>query len=204
MRELVDTIRRLVAVEIQRYFVAQGPGKRYGNVTAWDPKKHAAKVTIQPEGIVSNWIPVSSEFIGNGWGLVAALSVGDQVEIHWPEGGINQASITRRVFDNRNPPPQAAQQAKSGEYYLVDKAGSVLAMTVDGKLSIAGKVELDLSGPTIKINATTEVDVTAPTINATATSTATVRAPSVVVSNGGATQAVKLADGSNSTVLKAQ
>ena len=189
MHQLLSTIRQVVQAEVARLFAAREPAKRYGNIEVYDPKKHAARVIIQPEGVLSNWIPVSSEWIGNGYGVLAPLGKGDQVEIHWPEGGINEASITRRLYDQRNPPPQQAQNAQQGEYYIVDKAGSVLAMTQNGTMSIAGKVELDLSGATIKLTATTAVTVSAPT---------------VTISNGGTTQSVKLADGSNSTVLKAQ
>ncbi len=152
MQALLNTIRAIVVQEVRRVLSAQGPAKRYGNVVQWDPKKHAAKVRIQPEGIVTNWIPVSSEFIGNGFGVVAALGADDQVEIHWPEDGINEASITRRLFDARNAVPDWAQNAQPGEYYLGDKAGSLLSMTLDGKFTLAGKAEIDLVGaPTINV-----------------------------------------------------
>ena len=173
MRELVDTIRRLIVDEMERYFAAQEPSKRYGNIAAWDPKRHAVKVTIQPEGIDSNWIPLSSEFIGNGWGMVFGPSVGDQVEIHWPEGGINEASASRRVFDTRNPPPKAAQQAKAGEAYLVAKFGSSFTITHDNSNneSMAHKAQHSYSAdaPTANFGADSSTTQTANLGNTSAT-----------------------------------
>jgi hypothetical protein len=67
----------------------------------------------------------------------------------------------------------------------------VLKGTVDGNGVLTG-IEIDIGDTnttTVKIKGSTKV---------------TVQAPEVDISNGGTLQPVKLADGTNSTVLKAQ
>ena len=47
-------------------------GTRQGTVTAYDPDNYAVKVQLQPTGEETGWIPLSSPWVGNGWGLAAA------------------------------------------------------------------------------------------------------------------------------------
>lgn len=132
---------------------------RMGNIVEWDPKTHRAKVEIQPEGKISNWIPTMSPWIGNGWGLVASHSVGDQVMVMFPEYGSNQGVILGRLFDERNPPPQV-----NANVILVNSKGSWIALK-DGKLGLNGVAEIDLNSPTMKMTATGTITVTGQTVN---------------------------------------
>ena len=50
--------------------------ERHGLVTSYDPKKHLAKVTFQPDGEESGWIPIEEAHMGNGWGILRGLSPG--------------------------------------------------------------------------------------------------------------------------------
>lgn len=159
---LISTIRSLVVNEVARVLSGVHPSARPGNIVEYDPTKHAARVRIQPEGIESNWLPVGSDFIGNGFGMVAPLGVDDQVQVLWPEGGNNQGVIGKRLFDSRNGVPTLAQNGKTGEWYLVDAKGSSISFTNDGKFKIGGNVEIDLTTPTVTITCTTACNIKAP------------------------------------------
>lgn len=50
--------------------------ERHGLVTSYDPKTHLAKVTFQPEGQESGWLPIETGHIGNGFGIAIGLTPG--------------------------------------------------------------------------------------------------------------------------------
>lgn len=50
--------------------------ERHGLVTSYDPKTHLAKVTFQPDGEESSWLPIEEGHSGNGWGILVGLSAG--------------------------------------------------------------------------------------------------------------------------------
>lgn len=53
---------------------------RVGQITAYDPSKYAVRVKFWPDTVESSgWIPLASTYVGAGWGLVAAPTIGDQV-----------------------------------------------------------------------------------------------------------------------------
>ena len=134
MNHLVETIRSLVRSEVERVLRLQVHSKM-ANVVLYDPKRHAAKVKIQPEGIVSNWIPVASEFIGSGYGMVAPLGENEQVQVVFPEYGSNQAVLMRRLYDQRNDVPSGAKQGVKGEFYFYDGFGSSYVYDKKGNLT---------------------------------------------------------------------
>ncbi len=155
MDRLVETLRAIARNEVERVMRLQVHA-RLGNVVEYDPKRHAANVKIQPEGVISNWIPVASEFIGNNFGMVAPLGVGEQVKMVFPEYGTNQAVIVRRLFDQRNQVPKGAQQGVAGEFYFYDGFGSSYVFDKTGGFTLIGK-------NTIVTNAAKSIDATTPT-----------------------------------------
>lgn len=48
----------------------------HGLVTSYDEKKHLAKVTYQPGGETSGWLPIEESHMGNGWGMLVGLTPG--------------------------------------------------------------------------------------------------------------------------------
>ncbi|MGT2505665.1 phage baseplate assembly protein V [Cupriavidus basilensis] len=58
-----------------------------GIVTSYDPGTASAKVRLQPEdpdspdATLTGWLPVASPWVGNGWGVDAPVTPGDQVEV---------------------------------------------------------------------------------------------------------------------------
>jgi hypothetical protein len=59
---------------------------RFGLVTSVDPATATARVTLQPEGVLTGWLPLLTPWVGNGWGLVCPPSPGDQVLVIPQEG----------------------------------------------------------------------------------------------------------------------
>ncbi len=132
-----------------------------GIVQSFDPNKYAVKVMLQPDGIETGWLPLTSIWIGNNWGLFAPPNPGDMVDVHFVEGSIEAGFVSQRFYNNQARPLAVL----SGEFWLVHKSGSFIKFTNDQKLSLNGQVELDLSAPTINLTATSQVNLTAPAIN---------------------------------------
>jgi phage baseplate assembly protein V len=103
---------------------------RFGMVTSVDPSTYTARVLLQPEGVLSGWLPVLTAWAGNGWGLVCPPSPGQQVLVLAQEG--EHGIIVGPAFSDANRPPSAP----SGELWLVHASGSFLKLLTDG--SIAG------------------------------------------------------------------
>jgi phage baseplate assembly protein V len=159
-----ESVRALVRAEVERVLRMQLQ-PRYGLVTDYDPKQHAARVQIQPENVATNWIPVHSPWIGNGWGDIAALNVGDQVQLGFAEYDANQPLVIGRLFDSRNPPPSGVQQ---GERWIVHQSGSRLQLLSGGKVVLAANnAELDCNGQNVVITATDKVTIKAPNVEIT-------------------------------------
>ncbi|MGA4020409.1 phage baseplate assembly protein V [Ralstonia nicotianae] len=147
---------------------------RVGIVTSYDPGTAAARVRIQPvdpdnpDRSLTGWLPVASPWVGNGWGLDAPVSPGDQVEVKFFGGEIENGYIAMRLYSDRARPTGA----KSGELYLTHQAGAFLKLTNDGKFAVNSQVEIDATAPTINIQATGNVNVQAG-------GTASITAPSI-------------------------
>lgn len=123
---------------------------RMGIVSAYDPTHYAAKVTIQPEGHETGFLPVATPWVGNGWGMFAPPTPGDVVDVHFQEGGKDAAFIGLRHYGNVLQP----LTVPSGEFWLVDKNGNYFKFS-GNKVKINGDVEIDITTPTINITVTT-------------------------------------------------
>lgn len=116
---------------------------RLGTVSSYDPDNYAAKVMIQPEGVETGWLPVASDWVGNGWGLYMPPSIGDVVEVEFQEADINAGIICRRIFTNAARP----LAVPSGEFWLVHQAGSSLKFHNDGSVELIAAGTLTSSAP---------------------------------------------------------
>jgi hypothetical protein len=107
---------------------------RFGTVSSFDPASFTARVTIQPEGVVSGWLPVLVPWVGAGWGMAAPPCPGEQVLVLWQEGDAEHGVIVGRAWSDRMPPPGAP----AGELWLVHKSGSCLKLHNDGTIESVG------------------------------------------------------------------
>ena len=111
---------------------------KFGTVTSVNANDGTARVLIQPEAVLSGWLPVLSQWVGNGWGLVCPPTPGDQVLLVPQEGDIEQGIIIGRVFSRKQPPPAAPP----GEFWIVHESGSFLKLCNDGTIRVQGDLHV--------------------------------------------------------------
>jgi hypothetical protein len=112
---------------------------KFGTVTSVNIPSTTARVLFQPDGILSGWLPVLSQWVGNGWGMMCPLSPGDQVVIVPQEGDVEQGIIIGRSFSNK----QRAPEVPGGEFWLVHQKGSFLKLCNDGTIRMSGDLHVD-------------------------------------------------------------
>ncbi len=103
---------------------------RVAVVTSVDPATFTARVTVQPEGVLTGWLPMASPWVGNGWGLVCPPTPGDQVVVIWQDGDAEQGLVVGRLWSNAAQPPNAP----AGELWLLHRTGSFLKLHNDGSI----------------------------------------------------------------------
>src|SRR5579871_4225512 len=106
---------------------------KFATISSVNYKTGNVKVIVQPDGVLSGWLPVLSPWVGNGWGMVCPPSTGDQVLLIAHEGDVEQGVVVGRAFSQKQPPPAAPD----GEMWLVHKSGSSLKLCADGTIQIA-------------------------------------------------------------------
>ena len=97
------------------------------------------RVIVQPDGVLSGWLPVLSPWVGNGWGMACPPSTGDQVLLIAHEGDVEQGVVVGRAFSQKQPPPPVPE----GELWLVHKSGSSFKLCADGTIRIKGDLKVD-------------------------------------------------------------
>ena len=122
--------------------------KAYGTVTSWDPAKHLAKVTLQPEGQESGWLPIQTLSAGNGYGHMSGLAAGEQVEVTFQEGEFEAGAITSRVHSEQAPAPAL----ESNEELIQTKFGSAVKLAKDGSVTLT-----DQGGAVVKMDGSKNV-----------------------------------------------
>jgi phage baseplate assembly protein gpV len=122
----------------------QIPTARYGTVQSVSPADCTVRVLLQPEAVLSGWLPVLMPALGSGWGLVALPSVQQQVLVLAEYGSADSGVVIGTAFSQRNPPPQvasapggAASHAQPGEALLVGSSGATIRLCADGSVFIA-------------------------------------------------------------------
>lgn len=122
----------LNVVKAQASALDQSAGQpRLAVVSSVDPAAYTARIILQPEGVLSGWLPVLSSWIGAGWGLACPPSPGDQVLVLPQEGDAEHGIIAGRLWSATQAPPPAP----SGELWLVHKSGSFVKLVNDGSIS---------------------------------------------------------------------
>jgi uncharacterized protein involved in type VI secretion and phage assembly len=163
LKALASAVRQQSALE--RGTSAQS---KYGLVSSVDPSSYSVKVLFQPDNTQSGWIPVKAHWVGNGWGMVCLPTVDQLVVVDPIEGFNDEWVVSGYLYNDTERPPASAV----GELHMVHTSGSYMRLTNDGKVSINGQAEVDVSGPTINIQATGNVNVQA-------AGTASITAPSI-------------------------
>ena len=158
---------------------AQSPfsGTRLGEITSYNPATYSAKVMIQPDGYETGWLPIMAAMIGQGWGLLAAPSIGDHAVVSFehgdPESGLVMGFIPSDAQRPGAPP--------SGELWLTHQTGSTLKLTNDGKVLVSANTDLTLTAAgKVIVNSTGDTNLTVGgQLNATVTGKAVVTASEI-------------------------
>ena len=108
-----------------------GAHPRFGVVSSVDPATYTARVTLQPEGVLSGWLPILTCWGADGWGMICPPTPGQQVLVVAQVGDAEQGVVLGTAFSMQNMPPQAP----SGEWWLVHQSGSFLKLLADGSIS---------------------------------------------------------------------
>jgi len=134
-------VERLInAIKQQAAMMAAGQAMpRLGLVSSYDPDKYAAKVRIMPEDVETGWLPISSPWTGNSWGLFAPLTPGDQVIVLFEGGSLDAGIVIGRLYSNQQRPLAATP----GEFWLVHKSGSALKFNNDGTVNLTTASDLN-------------------------------------------------------------
>jgi hypothetical protein len=115
-----------------------GSQPRFATVTSVNPSAATARVKLQPEGVLSGWLPVLSPWIGAGWGMCCPPSPGDQVLVLAQEGDAEHGIIIGRAFSNTQTPPPASV----GELWLIHSSGSFIKLQNDGTIQMHGDLHV--------------------------------------------------------------
>lgn len=132
---------------------------RIGLVSSYDPTNYCAKVRIMPDDVETGWLPVTSPWVGNGWGMFAPPTLGDMVEIQFQENDIDAGFIVGRFYNDSDRP----LDVPAGELWLVHQTGAFI------KLDNTGAVNINAPGD----------------VNVVAAGVATIKAPSIILKNAG-------------------
>ena len=105
-------------------------GARFGLVSSFDSEAYSARVLIQPENVLTGWLPVLSPWVGAGWGLAAPLVPGAQVLVLAQEGNAEQGVVLGAIWSAVDQPVPAP----AGELWLQHQSGSFLKFREDGTI----------------------------------------------------------------------
>jgi hypothetical protein len=154
-----DVLRNHIRIEIAKALANLGT-TLHGTVQSYDPAHYSVRVAIQPDGVLTGWIPLKAEAVGNGFGVVYGPNIGDAVELTFQEGSLQAGVCGGRFFNAQNQPPPVP----SGEFWIVHKSDSIAKFHNDGSVELTANTNmtltaggtLRLTAPTIQLHATTE------------------------------------------------
>lgn len=112
---------------------------RFGIVASVDPVRYAARVSLQPEGVLTGWLPVLSMWTGPSWGAVCLPVPGEQVLVVPQEGDAEHGVIVGASYSDSSRAPAAPV----GELWLVHRSGTKLQLCNDGTVRISGDLHVD-------------------------------------------------------------
>ena len=112
---------------------------RFGTVTSVDPQAGTARVRLQPDGVLTGWLPLLSPWVGAGWGMSCPPTPGDQVLVVPQEGDAEHGAVVARAWSVE----AGAPATPSGEFWLTHKSGSWVRLLNDGTVSVKGDLHVD-------------------------------------------------------------
>jgi len=135
---MIDHIKRVVSQFLSNLFIA-----RHGTIASFNPANYTVKVTIQPEGTTTGFIPLTAPWVGNNFGAVFGPEVGDQVLVHFIDGNPQAALVGGRTFNDSAPPPVV----QSGQAAIVDSQGAYVRLNNDGTMTFGAPTSITWTAP---------------------------------------------------------
>ncbi len=139
---MTEELHNIVRLMVQRAMAQWSPQSRIGVVSSYDKKTHSVKVMLQPENKESNWIPISSMHVGNGFGMVIGPKIGDQLEIGFHQNDPSAARVIGRFHSEKDKAPEV----ESGEMLLKHESGSTIFFDKNGNIHIKSQGQLHING----------------------------------------------------------
>lgn len=141
----------------------------YGEISSYDEKLHRVRVSFpvlrDEEGNqeLSPWMPLSSVWVGNGFGMQVAPIGGEQCIVELVESQHGVHVCANLLYNISSPPPGGLT---AGEALMQHQTGSFLKFHSNGDIetNTQGNV-IVTSAQEIIVTAQTAVNVTAPQIN---------------------------------------
>lgn len=126
--------------------LAQGlVGKPKGGlVTDYDPDHYAVKVMLQPENIETGWLTIETAMAGNGYGIYAAPTNGDQAMVSFLEGDKEVGWCTGFLPNDVDQPPSVP----AGQIWVLHKDGAFLKFLPDGVVALTAPGGFDVTADT--------------------------------------------------------
>lgn len=124
------------------------------------------RVMLQPEEVLTGWLPVISPMVGAGWGLVSPPALNSQAFIIPDNGRADHGVAIGMGFSTDMMPPMPGGNAVTeGQFALVHKNGSYLLFDDNDVHLITTRDLIATVGRNASIIATGTADIGAPTIN---------------------------------------
>lgn len=122
---------------------------RVGIVESYDPNGPTVRLTVQPNGVLTGWLPLMGLSVGSGWGIICPPAIGSQAVYICQEGSSQDGIVIGGIWSSVNVPPSA----QAGEFWLVHESGSLLKLTNDGGVTLTAENGLTINGD-VTINGT--------------------------------------------------
>ena len=154
MDRFTNAIKRHAAI-----MDAGGPQPRWGIIQSVNPARPCAKVLLQPEGVLTGWLPIVQTLAGGGYSLLSLPLPGDMAFCVPEGGGTSDYVIVGTAHNDGSQPPQPSNkngtggvqstskvQVVPGEVAIVSKSGAVIRICADGSIYMrpaSGIVNMD-------------------------------------------------------------
>lgn len=112
-------------------------------VTSYDPDAYRAKVKLQPEDLLTGWLPIASAWVGAGWGFFTPPAIGQLVRVEFVEGHLDAGEIVGSAHNSALPPVSVP----AGEMLLQHAAGSLLQFHNDSTVKLISAGTLTTQAP---------------------------------------------------------
>lgn len=119
-----------------------------GVVTSIDAAHYRVKVYLPILDLETDYIRVSSQYVGAGWGMYSLPHVGNEVLVIFPNGDLNNGIVDCKLYSEECDPAPGEGDCLT----LVHESGSVLRFDRAGNVTLEAKGSLNLRGASVNLN----------------------------------------------------